>query len=78
MRRFVSPEKIESSPTKKLKIGVLFMLASFPLFLPLFVTYFAIILFFAGVIVYSEGLIQNLERERAKKQAASVAESTKR
>jgi len=34
--------------------------------------------FFAGVIIYSEGLIQNLEWESAKKQAAAVIESTKR
>ena len=74
-----APTSSDGSPTQKLKIGMLSMLVSFPLFFILAVLRgFAVILFFAGAIIYSEGLIQNLEREKAKKQAAAVAESTKR
>jgi hypothetical protein len=51
-----------------LKIGVLFMLASFPLLLVLGVLRgFAVILFLAGLIIYSDGLVQNRKLEKAKK-----------
>ena len=68
----------QGSPATKLKIGILFMLASFPLFLPLFMRFFAVFLFFVGLIIYFDGLVQNRIWENAKKQAAEAADSTKR
>jgi hypothetical protein len=74
-----APKKTETSPSKKLKIGVLFMLASFPLLLVLGVLRgFAVILFLAGLIIYSDGLVQNRKLEKARKKAAAASESTKR
>jgi len=45
------------------------MLASFPLFFPFIFRFIAVILFFAGLIIYADGLLQNTKWERAKKQA---------
>jgi hypothetical protein len=68
----------QSSPATKLKIGILFMLASFPLFLAPFVILFAPFLFLVGLLIYLDGLTQNQKWEKAKKQTAAAAESTKR
>jgi hypothetical protein len=55
------------------------MLASVPLFFILGVLRgFAVILFLAGVIIYSDGLVQNRKWEKGRKEAAVTAESTKR
>ncbi len=68
----------ESKPADKLKMGLLAILGSVPLaFIPV-VRIFAAILFLAGLILYSDGLVQNQKWEKAKKQAAVAAESTKR
>jgi uncharacterized membrane protein len=74
-----APTITDSNPTDKLRIGILFMLASFPLLLVLGVLRgFAVILFLAGLIIYSDGLVQNRKLEKAKKKAAAASESTKR
>ncbi len=79
MRRFVITNRTEGTPIKKLRIGILSMLASLPLFFILGVVRgFAVILFFAGLIIYSDGLVQNRKWEKAKKQTGATAESTKR
>jgi len=56
-------------PSRELKIGLIMMLASFPLFFPFIFCFIAVILFFAGLIIYANGLLQNTKWERAKKQA---------
>jgi len=56
-------------PSRELKIGLTMMLASFPLFFPFIFRFLAIILFFGGLVVYFDGLLQNKKWERAKKQA---------
>ncbi len=51
------------------------MLASFPLFFPFVLRFLAVILFFAGLIIYANGLLQNTKWERAKKQAEVAKDS---
>jgi hypothetical protein len=74
-----APTRTDSTPAEKLRIGILSMLASFPLFFILGVLRgFAVILFLAGLIIYFDGLVQNRKWEKAKKQAAAIVESTRR
>jgi len=44
-------------PSRELKIGLIVMLASFPLFFPFIFRFIAVILFFAGLIIYANGLL---------------------
>jgi len=62
-------------PSRELKIGLIMMPASFPLFFPFIFRFIAVILFFAGLIIYADGLLQNTKWERAKKQARVAQDS---
>jgi hypothetical protein len=45
------------------------MLGSFPLFLTPIIRYAAVILFFFGIIIYVNGLIENADYQKAKKES---------
>ena len=62
-------------PGRELKIGLIMMLASFPLFFPFIFRFLAVILFFGGLIIYADGLLLNTKLERAKKQARVAQDS---
>ncbi len=47
------------------------MLGAFPLFFPFVTRFLAIMLFLCGIIIYSSGLVENRNREKARKQAAA-------
>ena len=65
------PKGIGSNPKVKLVIGIASMLGAFPLFFPFLTRFLAITLFLCGIIIYSSGLVENMNRERARKQAAA-------
>jgi len=71
---FDSAKHDRKDPSRELKIGLIMMLASFPLFFPFIFRFLAIILFFGGLVVYFD-LLQNKKWERAKKQANLAQDS---
>ena len=66
-----APRSTGGNPNVKLTIGIVSMLAAFPLFFPFVTRYLAIMLFLCGLIVYCSGLIENTSYARARKQAAA-------
>ena len=70
-----TPSMVGKDPGRELKIGLIMMLASFPLFFPFIFRYLAIILFFTGLIIYADGLLLNTKWEKAKKQARVAQDS---
>ncbi len=66
-----APKRTGGNPNVKLTIGIVSMLAAFPLFFPFITRYLAIMLFLCGSIVYCSGLIENTSYARARKQAAA-------
>jgi hypothetical protein len=66
-----APKSPGRNSNVKLAIGIGSMLGAFPLFFPFVTRFLAIILFLGGIIIYSSGLIENINRERARKQAAA-------
>ena len=71
-----TPSVAGKDPGRELKIGLIMMLASFPLFFPFIFRFLAVILFFGGLIIYADGLLLNKKWERAKKQARVAQDST--